>query len=243
MVEFNSWRSYWDFEHATMEERRYIRGPDVEEFLKAVAATAKERVEVIPAQGILWRAQLGYCWRAGDEYRPGEPVPYGTDRMKPRKNRGFEGRVNPKGITYLYLATNRDTALAEVRPWIGSLISVGQFKMCRELRVVNCTTNDKIPIYLEGEPSAAERERSVWTYIDRAFAEPVMRTDDVAKYVPTQILAELFKAEGFDGLGYRSSLGPGHNIGLFDLDAVDVIADSLKLFEVKALNYKFEQHG
>lgn len=35
-------------------------------------------------------------------------------------------------------------------------------------------------------------------------------------YLPTQILAEAFKAEGFDGLAYRSSLERGMNVVLFD---------------------------
>jgi hypothetical protein len=59
--------------------------------------------------------------------------------------------------------------------------------------------------------------------------------------VPTQILAELFKSEGYDGVGYRSSLGPGHNVALFDLDAADLIV--CLLFEVKDISFKFEQAG
>ncbi|MFZ0569740.1 MAG: RES domain-containing protein [Rhodomicrobium sp.] len=44
--------------------------------------------------------------------------------MKPIPNWLSEGRANPRGIPYLYLASTRDTALAEVRPWIGSHITV-----------------------------------------------------------------------------------------------------------------------
>ena len=121
------------------------------------------------------------------------------ERMKPLKDRAVEGRANPKGIPYLYLATNRETALAEVRPWIGSLISVGAFEILRELRIVNCSSDDHNIIYRE-EPPPEEREKAVWVSIDRAFSRPVDPSDDVAAYVPTQILAELFKAEGYDGI-------------------------------------------
>jgi hypothetical protein len=41
------------------------------------------------------------------------------------------------------------------------------------------------------------------------FAKPIYS-------VPTQILAETFKAEGFDGVAYRSGLERGTNIVLFD---------------------------
>jgi hypothetical protein len=71
------------------------------------------------------------------------------------------------------------------------------------------------------EPSPEKRVQSVWTHIDMAFARPITRNDDSADYVPTQIIAELFKSEGFDGIGYKSSCSEmsGFNIALFDLDA------------------------
>ena len=59
--------------------------------------------------------------------------------------------------------------------------------------------------------------------IDRALAWPVERSDQVAEYAPTQLIAEMFKQQGLDGIGYRSSLGPKHNIAPVDLDAADVI--------------------
>ncbi len=64
-------------------------------------------------------------------------MPHNPTRMKPIPGQASEGRANPKGIPYLYLATHRDTALAEVRPWIRSLFSVAQFKIVRDLVVVN----------------------------------------------------------------------------------------------------------
>jgi hypothetical protein len=72
------------------------------------------------------------------------------------------------------------------------------------------------------EPDANARETANWAAIDRAFARPVTVDDSVAGYEPTQILAELFKSEGFEGIAYRSSLGDGHNIALFDLDAAEL---------------------
>jgi hypothetical protein len=40
--------------------------------------------------------------------------------------------------------------------------------------------------------------------INDAFAEPVTNTDDGADYAPTQILGELFKCAGYDGIRYKS---------------------------------------
>jgi hypothetical protein len=244
MGEFKSWHSYWEFVRATTRRARYVHDPEVEAFLQAVRGSCKKRVQTIQAKIVWWRAQLGHCW--APMYQEGEclgnePVPYPKERMKPRRDCALEGRANPKGIPFLYLATNRDTALAEVRPWKGSLISIGLFQILRELRIVNCTTDDHQIFYIEGEPTPEEREKAVWVAIDRAFSRPVTSSDDVADYVPTQILAELFKTEGYDGVAYRSSLGPGHNIALFDLDMADLIG--CLLFEVKGISFKFEQAG
>jgi hypothetical protein len=242
MPEFESWRGFQKFEQATKYRTRYIHAPEVKVFLDTVLQTTEKRVEVLAQEQILWRAQLGCDWEPiyeGDEYIDDRPTPHPPKRMKPLSGRASEGRANPKGIPYLYLATNRDTALAEVRPWLDTFISVGQFKTSRELRLVNCTTDRKGFLFYLKEPSAEEREESVWDHIDRAFARPVSPSDDIADYVPTQIITELFKANNFDGIAYRSSLGDGHNVALFDLEVADLI--NCFLFEVKSIEYKFKE--
>jgi len=240
---FESWRSYWNFERAIRTRMRYVHDGNVTAFLGTVLETGQKRLETIPSKSFCWRAQVGHARRpiyAGNEYVADVPDPYSPKRMKPLDGRAIEGRANPKGIPYLYLSTDRETACAEVRPWIGSLISVAQFQTLRELRLVNCTTDRKASrVYIGREPSPGEREESVWTDIDKAFARPVSPSEDVADYAPTQIIAELFKMHGFDGVAYRSSLGPGHNLALFDLGAAELI--SCHLFEVKTISFTFEE--
>jgi RES domain-containing protein len=143
--------------------------------------------------------------------------------MKPRPDRASDGRVNPRGIPCLYTATHAETAAAEVRPWIGTYVSVAQMRILHDLTVVNCTSDDQRNMIYFAEPSAPEREISVWRDIDRAFARPVERDEHSAEYAPTQVIAEMFRQHGFDGIAYRSSLGKGHNIALFDLDAAEVL--------------------
>jgi len=239
MKTFKSWQSYFQFESALKCRSRYIYPPEIQRFLQTVLETAKERVETIHKDSILWRAQLGHDWREESEDVGKVEAPHPPKRMCPLSEKAIEGRANPKGIPYLYLASNRETALAEVRPWIGSYISVGQFKILRELRVVNCTTNGKGFIYFFKEPPAKERAEAAWGAIDRAFAKPVTQSEDVADYAPTQAIAELFKTNGFDGIAYRSSLGKGHNIALFDVQAAEII--SCHLFEVRNIKFDFQE--
>jgi hypothetical protein len=157
----------------------------------------------------LWRAQLGSDF---DEFeQDGETIeiekPYSGKRMKPLADRASGGRANPVGIPCLYLATQKETAMCEVRRWMGSLISVGQFRLLRECKIVDCSRDHaEFPIYFE-EPTLEDKRTAVWANIDRAFAQPTTLQDGIAEYVPTQIMAELFKREGYDGIAYKSNFG------------------------------------
>jgi len=241
---FRSHNSYRAFARSITRTRRYVHDEDTLAFPDALRAQARRRVETIRANAALWRAQLGYSlqpWHEGDEYIDDLPAPHPPLRMSPLTDRAREGRANPKGIPYLYLATNRDTALAEVRPWIGSHVSVAQFRILRPLRLVNCTTDKRIghPIGGRRKLSAKRVAAIVWSDIDKALAEPVTPSDDDAWYAPTQVIAELFRAEGYDGIAYRSALGPGHNVALFDLRAAELA--NCHLFVVRDIHFTFDQ--
>ena len=92
------------------------------------------------------------------------------------------------------------------------------------------------------EPEPEEREKAVWKQIDSAFALPVSRDDDPTAYVPTQIIAEVFKNEGYDGVAYKSALKEdGFNIALFKLD--DARVTWCATFDASSLQYSFKQSG
>ncbi|CAB4325875.1 MULTISPECIES: RES family NAD+ phosphorylase [unclassified Brucella] len=108
-------------------------------------------------------------------------------RMMPFRDRAFDGRVNPRGIPCLYMATNDATAVSEVRPAIGAYVTVAGMKCLRELKLIDCSVlTEKHFIYFN-EPERAKIEEAVWSDIDRAFSAPVDRSDDAAEYAPTQI--------------------------------------------------------
>ncbi len=46
-----------------------------------------------------------------------------------------EGRVNIAGASYLYMASNKETACAEVKPQIGDLISIAAFELSKEMKI------------------------------------------------------------------------------------------------------------
>src|SRR5260370_32127697 len=99
------------------------------------------------------------AWRA---------VPFGAERMMPLSDRQTEGRVNPKGIPCLYLSTNGNTAMSEVRPWVGSRLSLAQFQIRKSLTLVDCSSDEEEAWYdygrLEGKPK--QREKATWAAIN-----------------------------------------------------------------------------
>ncbi|MEJ8570401.1 RES family NAD+ phosphorylase [Microbaculum marinum] len=227
--EFEAWRSYWDFRREVIRDWRYVRSEKAQDFLAVVSVTCHERSVEIPAGRHFYGAQVAHHDDFEPEIRDTLPGPALPSRMNPLRDRAREGRVNPKGIPCLYMASDEHTAMAEARPWIGSLVSLGIFRTERALKIVDCTRDaDQNRFFFEGEPTAEERHEVVWGHIAHAFREPATRDDDMAEYAPTQIIAEIFRAEGFDGLGYRSAFGTDHfNIALFDLDAGKLVKCSL----------------
>ena len=238
---FQSWQSFWKFSEKIIHNNRYIHDDETSTFLNEVLLTCENRKKIIKKGNILWRAQLGCDIQEERE----EERPYSKDRMYPVKNLASEGRINPKGIPYLYLSTTTETAMSEIRPWVGSEISVAQFQIVRDATIIDCSLNHllKNPLYYNNglyEPEEIEREKAVWTHIDKAFSTPIIPNENEANYVPTQVLSELFKNNGFDGIYYKSSLNKdGFNICLFDLNLANLI--NCFLFKPFAISFEFEE--
>jgi len=236
MAEFRSWRSYWDFKSSVSSTNRYIFSTDIQEFLDTILFTSKKRQTKFPRNTILWRAQIG-CREPFDE-NDVDDIPYEFERMKPIEYRAVEGRANPKGIPYLYLATDKNTAMAEVRPWKGQRISLGLFRVTKILNVVDFSPKlVNPPVYFK-ETTPENREESVWAWMNDAFSQPTTASDDIAAYAATQIIAEMFKNNGADGIVYRSSLGDGDNIMLFDLKSAEIV--NCAVYIVDELHFEFK---
>ena len=225
MKKFKSQNSYRNFAYCSQYNRRYIQDAETKNFLDTLLSTCGNRIENINKGTTLWRAQLGNdtepMFRDNELIAQAEK-PFSEKRMKPKVGQASEGRVNPKGIPCLYLSTERDTALAEVRPWIGSLISIAQFEVIKDLRVVDCSKNTGGGAIKLGVKDSKQIEQIIWSHIDNSFSRPIQENDHKAEYAPTQIIAEYFKENNFDGIMYQSSLGIGKNIALFDIDCAEV---------------------
>jgi len=239
--------SYEDFADSVKKKARYIQQPEVLAFLDTLKSSWATRAFPLGDDKYVWRAQIG-CDLAPvydhDEHIADEPLPFAADRMKPLKDGACEGRANPKGIPMLYTATDRETAIAEVRPWMDAQVSVAQLRILRELKLVNCFERHgkrNISKYFKENPTETELAEWAWEDIDNAFSCPVTDNDRSADYVPTQVLAEFFRENGFDGIAFKSSVAGGHNLVLFNPDDAEIVHS--QVVKVKNVSYTAEWSG
>jgi RES domain len=248
---FSSSDAYYQYERSVIHKLRYMHEESVREFLHAVQETSASRAQTLPSGKVLWRAQQGFTYRIENKGQPDEmeiECAFDPERMKPIPQKVKDGRVNPRGIAYLYLAADQNTACAEVRPWLKSYISLGQFRTNRRLHIVDCTSEEKKGSFkafraddasvIPWEPH--EFESVVWGDVGYGMSRPITPEDSSLSYVPTQIIAESLRHEGFDGIAYRSLLTEGGvNIALFDIKDAELVACGL--WETKAIHFTFEQ--
>ena len=123
------------------------------------------------------------------------------------------------------------------------MISVAQFRTERDLTVIDCSKHHekKMLRALVLYDKMLGREDGIWMAIDQAFAEPVTRNEESGQYIPTQIIAELFKSEGYNGILYKSLLSEdGYNLVLFDVD--DASMDDCTLYTAASINFDFQPY-
>src|SRR5579862_6549298 len=254
-----------DFEnfcdHVRFSARHVLSQTDIE-FLNNVAATSEKRRCRLPKGSKLFRAVRGYTTKKPRKEEVlasvlgiKRPAPYGPRRMVPLAERVSDGRANVRGIPCLYLAKELETAIHEVRPPIESYVSLAQVTTLQEFDLIDCTVDSAKPeppemttVWGTGPDPATTVEMGwesesvepqVWHEINEAFSTPIQSDDSYSVYVPTQILAELFKKHNYAGIIYQSRLfRKGTNIALFDYEG-KVKIRTAGLYQISDLAYRF----
>lgn len=129
------------------------------------------------------------------------------------------GRANPKGISYLYVADSLETSMYETRASLFDYVTVGEFKLKEDIKILNLRNPKDDPIYW----SEIEEIENYLIYIpfiqtlQKELSLPIRKRDQILDYIPTQYISEFIKSLGFDGVEYQSSLNSeGYNIAIFN---------------------------
>jgi RES domain-containing protein len=134
------------------------------------------------------------------------------------------GRMNPAGISYLYLAYDQATAVSEVARSLPANLVIATFEVRREIRVLDLSTLPELPSIFDVDQIMI---REGLLFLERFVTDISKRVvkdgSEHVEYVPSQVICEYFAqiytttdGRGLDGLVYPSALLPGgRNLVLF----------------------------
>jgi hypothetical protein len=137
---------------------------------------------------------------------------YPLDKMgSPPKQNAANGRANPEGIPYLYLSENHETTLYETRATYLDEISIGNFKLIQEQKVILVDfTNYTSPFLNMGNIIENAKSRLLQEKISGDLSKPIRRYDSHLEYLPTQFICEFIRyITGADRIVFDSSLHEG----------------------------------
>lgn len=160
-----------------------------------------------------------------------------TEIEAPPPTRAESGRANRQGVSFLYVATSIETAVAEVRPHPGHRLSVCGFRAVSDLRIA-----DFGQLCLR-DYASSDQELDVFHLaisIDKAMSFPVT-PEERHRFSVTQLIADLLRKNGYDGIRYRSSVGLGSNLCIFSPPKLSTIEGNARVIFVCGLAYKTEE--
>jgi len=135
-------------------------------------------------------------------------------------------RFSPAGISYIYLANNKDTALREIRLKDEVKGAIGNFEI-KGLELVDLRKETLESIIKNPFSDNFTAEFFCSIEILKNFisdiTEEVHEDDKYIDYVPTQILSEYIWSLGYEGFIFDSSLCDGDNYVLFEDDKLNYI--------------------
>jgi hypothetical protein len=147
---------------------------------------------------------------------------YPPDQMSaPSREVVGNGRANPIGIPFLYLSTDEETPLYEVRATLLDDVSVGEFRLkegVEEIKIVDFIVAN--PLFSADETSIADAIKS----------KPMRKYDSELEYIPTQFICEFIKTyTGAHGIQFESSVKQGgKNIVVFDSEHMECVNVQVK---------------
>lgn len=148
--------------------------------------TGLNLMQTIPSGSTFYRARS----RKSDSSWPLDAASMGA----PPANKCSAGRMNPAGISYLYLADEEATAIAEVVREASTDFAVGTFEASRMLLVLNLADLPEEPSIFDSE----RRKEREWNLFLQGFVKSI--TQPVEKdgkehidYVPSQVISEYFR--------------------------------------------------
>ncbi|MDO4338921.1 MAG: RES family NAD+ phosphorylase [Eubacteriales bacterium] len=157
-----------------------------------------------------------------------------TNSREPLLGISGEGRNNISGASYLYVASNPETACMEIKSQFGDLISLATFELTETLKIIDFASEKTF-------------QRSDTKYhgvgLGVLFSQLMLRYTEPVRgenaYKATQTISDYLRKTGIDGIAYKSFLTPGGiNYTIFNSHP-----RKIKFCESKVLLHKQANHS
>lgn len=155
------------------------------------------------------------------------------------------GRVNPIGISVLYLADSIKTTLHEIRAGVYDYVTVGNFRLKRDIEIIDFANFNKISPFIANNVMGIPYVQHAINLehlklISQEIAKPLRRHDSALDYLPTQYISDYIKSQGYDGVEYISTMcKDGYNIAVFDETSFKCTKTTV--YDINSLSYTYDQ--
>lgn len=151
------------------------------------------------------------------------------------------GRANGQGISYLYLASSKETACSEVQSICSDLISVATFELENNLQLADFRdVPDCINSFTDKDDPQKLVNMVFFQSIIDLFYRPVRRGPEKI-YQYSQYVAKILKEMGIQGILYNSSHNDNaYNVVLFDPSNAQCISEYGEVFKCLSVVSKYQ---
>lgn len=175
-------------------------------FLNGFEAGLEDLVIDIPTGTSLFRCRI---------LPPGQR--HSHERMtSPPLSKTTNQRMSPTGISYFYAADERDTAIAETRPYLGAQVSVAEFKAIDFIPILDLANLPQRTSIFDEERFHFYFERFYLPFLrdfSREISQPIVPGQEPIEYLPSQAFSEFIKNNQFErsifGIRYLSAINEG----------------------------------
>lgn len=211
------------------------------ETLSAISKYCQMIEEQIPEGTEFFRARIGITNRRLVQLDNGIIEAHyeghsGAEMGPPHPPIASAGRLNRAGVSFLYIATDECTAVSEIRPHPGHKVSVARATSSATIKVARLTGLDFFDYY-----ESEELLNFYWLMqtLDKLFSMPITPEERQTKYIVSQVFSDAFRLIGFEGIRYRSGVGTGENLVVFDCDGI-LKFDASECVLVERLKYEYK---
>lgn len=229
-----------EIEHKLKSENYFKFEDQITQILSEYSDCCKLKID---NDSEFYRARIGYTDKKRSLFEGGFEgemvfIPFSNSQIgAPPPLIAGVGRINRVGVSYLYCATDKHTAISEIRPHPGDIVSIGKFLNNNELLIFDLTENQFLNFYKSDENLDKFKKLHTFTELMQKVIPPSERHS----YSITQLIADCIRRLNFDGILFPSSVGNGENLVVFNPEFMSYTYDNAEVVEISDVKYDYFQ--